>query len=231
MTGSGRSPRSEKPSRLPDLVILGTQGSGKGTQAALIQSHFGYIPISAGELIRREIVRGTRLGRRLKQTYEAGKLIPHEVMAALMEKRLASLPKDVPVIFDAYPRTLKQLADFERIVRRRGPWLVISLTVPEQVALDRIVRRRICSRCDRIHYLERPGRARPCHHCGGRLIRRPDDTPGAIRRRLDTYQRETKPLLRNLSRRHRLIEIDGSGTIEQVFQNIRAEMARAGVMR
>jgi adenylate kinase len=174
------------------LVILGRQGSGKGTQSARLVAHYGLIHVSTGDMLRAAVREGSDVGRRAKAVMDAGDLVSDEIMNAVVAERLTK--PDIQrhgVLLDGFPRTPAQADVLEQIVGPGGLDGAINL----DVAVD-VVRARMLGRG------------------------RPDDTPEAIERRLALYERETAPLLDWFEERGLLVVIDGVGPEEDVFHRI-----------
>ncbi|MCY3576972.1 MAG: adenylate kinase [bacterium] len=174
------------------LVILGRQGSGKGTQAALLAERYGVIHISTGDMLRAAVAAGTELGLRAKAVMDVGNLVGDDIMIGIVDERLSS--DDIQangVLLDGFPRTTAQADALARILGGSGPDLAINLDVPIAEVTKRMLAR---------------GRG--------------DDTTEAIARRLDLYEAETAPLLEWFEARDCLSVVDGLGTEEEVFARL-----------
>lgn len=199
------------------LVIFGVQGSGKGTQAKLIAQRFGVVHVASGDLFRREVARGTPLGRRVRRYLKLGRLTPDAVTIIANALRQPAV-RQRGFILDGFPRTIQQL----RMLQRLGAvTAAIALELPDADAIRRIAGRRSCS-CGQVYHLvyRPPRRAGVCDRCGRRLFIRADDRPAVIGRRVRTYHRATASLLAYYRRLDRLIAVDGRPPIPQVFANI-----------
>jgi adenylate kinase len=174
------------------LVILGRQGSGKGTQCARLVAHYGTVHVSTGDMLRAAIADGTPLGKQADEVMKAGNLVSDEIIIGIVEERLAK--DDIRtrgVLLDGFPRTPNQADELEKMVGDGGLDLAINLEVPVEVVKARML-----------------------------LRGRSDDTPDAIERRLALYVRETAPLLEWFADRDILVEVDGLGTEDQVFARL-----------
>ncbi len=212
-----RSPTHHAP-RTPRrrvIVFLGPQGSGKGTQAALVAKRLRIPVVSTGVLYREEVESKTRLGRLARRYITRGLLVPDEITNALVAWRLKERDVKRGMILDGYPRTLAQMEAMDLLV---PPTKAIVITVPDKVAIGRMTGRRVCSKCDENFHLEfrPPKKTGVCDECGGRLIRRPDDNPTAVKRRLSIYHKNTEPLLAVYDKRGILAEIDGTRSVDKV---------------
>ena len=171
------------------LVILGRQGSGKGTQAALLAERYGVVHVSTGDMLRTAVAAGTELGIRAKAVMDAGDLVGDDIMIGIVDERLAA--DDIQshgVLLDGFPRTTAQADALAEILGRTGPNLAINLDVPIAEVTERMLARG-----------------------------RDDDTEEAISRRLELYEAETAPLLAWFEAKGCLTVVDGMGTEDQVF--------------
>ena len=176
------------------LVILGRQGSGKGTQSLRIAETYGCIHVSTGDMLRAAVAEGTELGRQAADVMEAGHLVSDEIMNGIVAERLAKDDiSESGVLLDGFPRTADQADTLERILAELDQELTaaINLEVPVEVVTERMLARR-----------------------------RDDDTPEAIRRRLSLYEEQTAPLLEWFARHDLLETVDGRGSEEEVFERL-----------
>ena len=210
-----------RPTQGPALTILGRQGSGKGTQAARLAEHFGLVHLSTGDLLREAVAAGTPLGQRVRRELDAGRLVADDVMLDVVRDRL-----DDPevrrrgFILDGYPRTPEQLDDLLRLRGPEGLDAAILLDVPLAEVHRRLIARRVCTRCGASTLAPNGEDTVPCSVCGGVAVRRPDDTPEAIERRLATYEDEAQPLLAALERRGIVVEVDATGSPDEIFERL-----------
>lgn len=173
------------------LVILGRQGSGKGTQSLLIAESFGCIHVSTGDMLRAAVADGTELGRQASAVMDAGGLVSDEIMNGIVAERLAKDDiREHGVLLDGFPRTADQADNLERILAEVGHslTLAINLDVPVEVVTERMLARR-----------------------------REDDTPEAIERRLSLYEEQTAPILDWFAKHELLETVDGQGSEDEVF--------------
>jgi len=208
---------------LPDVVVmLGRQGSGKGTQASLLASSTGGIHLSTGDVLRDEVDRETPIGRRVAGFLARGELVPDDVMGEVVAARLRARDREL-VVLDGFPRTLAQAQLLDGLLGG-GPDLVIELFVPRIAVVERLRSRRICAPCG----LTTTGTAgEQCPRCGDPLTVRSDDAPEAIAQRLLAYDRETEPVLDHYAALGRLVTTDGTGPPEEVAARV-ADAVRAG---
>ena len=184
-----------------NLLILGPQGSGKGTQAKKISAEYGLPHISTGDILRDNVDRGTELGKRVQPILEAGELVSDDLMVELIEDRLSRGDTTPGFILDGFPRTLAQAEMLETIGRPIDAVLVLE--VDEQEAVARMAKR-----------AQEEGRT--------------DDTPEAIRTRLANYRENTAPLIEWYRARDKVVPVNGLGTIDEVFAQIRKALDHMG---
>jgi adenylate kinase len=213
------------------VILMGPQGSGKGTQSDRIRGQLKLAPIATGELFREAIRGGSSLGQKIKEIYDRGELVPDKLTVALVENRLDQLAweraEGAPLegaIYDGFPRTDEQAAALARALANRGEAVtaVIAIDVPRHVLIERLAGRRVCSGCSRVYNVVTDPPASPgvCDVCGGQLIQRADDTPDAVAKRLDLYDLETAPVVQHYADQGLLTGINGNRPVEEVSQDI-----------
>ncbi|MFM9225342.1 MAG: adenylate kinase [Actinomycetota bacterium] len=204
------------------LVILGRQGSGKGTQCVRLSRHFVVPHISTGDMLRAAVREGTPLGKMAKAIIDAGGLVNDEIMVGLVRERLsAEDAHERGFILDGFPRTVAQAIALDEIGGDRGVELAIDLEVPREVVLSRLSARRVCRDCGATYQATgRDPRPWTCDNCGGDVVQRDDDTSEAINIRLDLYETQTQPLIEYYGRTSRLVAVEGTGTPDEVFDRL-----------
>jgi len=206
------------------LIFIGPPGSGKGTQAKRLASGHGIPHISTGDILREAVADGTELGQKAAPIMSAGQLVPDDLMIGIIRDRLAKPDAAKGFILDGFPRTLVQAEKLDAIVsgNGHGDLRVLQLLVPDEAIVSRITRRRTCGQCGAIYHLENhpPAKAGVCDRCGGSLIARPDDTEEAVRKRLESFHRQTAPVATHYKSKQLLREVDGIGPVDQVFERI-----------
>ncbi|MGO8950131.1 MAG: adenylate kinase [Ktedonobacterales bacterium] len=207
-----------------NIMLIGPQGSGKGTQAQLLEEQLNLKACASGELLRDAIARGTPLGMEAKPYYDNGDLVPDEVVARLVLERLKELKGADGIILDGFPRTIAQAKILDRLLTQVGQRInvVFYLEVPREVLLDRLGGRYLCRAHNHVwniktHPTKVPG---ICDYDGSELYQRSDDTGEAIARRLDVFFTETIQLLNYYEAQHKLVRIDGQKSIEEVHRQI-----------
>jgi adenylate kinase len=204
------------------LVLLGRQGAGKGTQCVRLSRHYVVPHISTGDMLRSAVKEGTEFGKKAQEIMDQGELVSDEIMAGVVEERLhADDTHNRGYILDGFPRTVGQAEQLGRITSDRPLDLVIDLMVPTHIVLERLAARRVCVDCATNYSVDAPPRyGWVCDNCGGDVVQRADDTPEAIQKRLDLYERETAPLIAWYTERGLLAEVDGLGTTDDVTQRL-----------
>ncbi len=197
--------------------MIGPQGSGKGTQAEKLSERLGIPAISMGRLLRQIAEQDNPLGKQVDETINAGKMLPDDLTDQVVRERLNRDDAKNGYILDGFPRRLNQLDLFLKIDQ---PTHAILINLDDDTAVERISGRRTCFACGRIYHIEyNPPPAEGCP-CGGKPEQREDDTPEAIRERLKVYHEQTEPMVERYREMGILVEIDGSGSIEEVANNI-----------
>lgn len=200
------------------LVLLGRQGAGKGTQCVRLSRHYVVPHISTGDMLRAAVREGTEFGRKAKGIMDQGDLVSDEIMVGIVDERLdRDDTRHRGYILDGFPRTVGQAELLAKITAADPLDLVIDLVVPTDVVLERLASRRVCLDCGANYSVDTPPKyGWVCDNCGGEVVQRADDTPEAIQKRLDLYERETAPLIAWYAERGLLAEVDGLGSAEDV---------------
>lgn len=177
-----------------NAIIFGAPGSGKGTYASRLQSRLGVDVIATGDVFREIMKEDTPLGRKVKGYVEKGLLVPDEVVVEVLKQRMEKVPRGKGFILDGYPRTIEQAKALEKIAKVD---VIIQLIVPDWIIIERLSARRICRKCGEVYNLRylKPKVDMVCDKCGGDLYQRSDDTPEVIKRRIEVYEQQTKPIL------------------------------------
>ncbi len=203
-----------------NIILLGAPGSGKGTQAEHLQTALGMTHIATGDLFRYNLKNRTKLGV-LAETYmNKGQLVPDDVTIAMVRERLQNPDVKAGIIFDGFPRTLPQAEALAGLFDELHMKVdrVINLDVPDDEIVERLSGRLICRECQApFHKVFNPFTTCPEHKCHGEyLYQRDDDKPETVRARLDTFHKQTAPLIEYYRKAGLLRDVPGSGDIEDV---------------
>ena len=201
------------------LVLFGPPGAGKGTQARLLQERYGLHHISTGDLLREAMASDSPLGREVREYVESGRLVPDEVVNRLVMEALERIGVD-QFVLDGYPRTISQAETLDAFLEgfKKPLQLVISLEVRDEVIVARLSRRRVNKLTGENYHLD--FNPPPPDLDPSLIIQRPDDKPEVIKKRLEEYRKRTEPLKIYYKKKGILREINGEGTVEEVFQRI-----------
>jgi len=206
-----------------NVIFLGPPGAGKGTQAKRLTARFGIPQLSTGDILRNAVAAGTPLGRQAKALMDAGKLVPDEVVNAIIEEALASPEAAKGFLFDGFPRTVAQATALDEMLRRRGKKIehVILLEVLTDVLVERLSGRQTCP-VDQTSYGKDNPPKHPgvCDKDGAKLVVRPDDMPDRIRQRMLEYLDKTALLTGYYKTRGVVRPVDGVGTVDEVEKRI-----------
>jgi adenylate kinase len=199
------------------MLILGPQGSGKGTQAKKIAEAFELKHISTGDIFRENIKNQTELGKLAKSFIDQGKLVPDEVTNKIVEDAIKG--KD-DFILDGFPRNMMQAEVLENVTQLD---YAVEVQLEDEDVLLRLSGRRTCRECGEIYHINfKPSKKfGECDHDAGELYQRDDDKPDAITKRLEIYHLETEPILDFYKKKKILITINGDQPIEKVFEDIK----------
>lgn len=182
-----------------NIIMMGAQGTGKGTVAGLLKESLNLPHISTGDIFRKNIKEGTELGKIATQYADEGKLVPDEVTNSMVKNRLNEEDCKNGFILDGYPRNIAQAEELDRILNEKNEKvdLVVNLSTPTEEIIERVMARRECPKCKRVYnmILNKPKNGEICDYCGIELTKRKDDTEEKLQLRLDTFFKETKPVI------------------------------------
>jgi adenylate kinase len=204
------------------LIFLGPPGAGKGTQAKLLSQRMGFLHLSTGDLLREAVKNQTPLGKKAKEYMDRGELVPDELIVQLIEE---TMPKDGNVILDGFPRTVNQALALEEMLRVKGEKIskVLFFDVPDEVIIDRLSGRRVCSKCGAVYHVKYnpPKVEGVCDLCGGTLMQRDDDKEEVVRKRLEVYRKQTQPLVEFYQERGIIYKLDAGKGVEELFEEVK----------
>ena len=182
-----------------NIIMMGAQGTGKGTVAGMLKEELNIPHISTGEIFRKNIKEGTELGKIATKYADEGKLVPDEVTNNMVKNRLEESDCENGFILDGYPRNLAQAEELDKILEEQGKKvdLVVYLKTPTEEIVERVMARRECPKCKRVYnmVLNKPKNGEICDDCGIELIKRVDDTEEKLKTRLDIFFTETEPVI------------------------------------
>lgn len=213
------------------IILIGPQGSGKGTQASLLCKSYHMCYIAGGNIARELAKQRSELGHEVRNLMNEGKLLPDHILNEGVAIMIDHCTKNRPLLLDGYPRTLSQAHFLDELLKKEQiSQIVIELDLDDAESVRRIQGRFVCSHCGSIIYtyagqhlstLQSRRQARHvCIHCGGSIEHRSDDTEGAVLKRLALYHRDTQPVLDFLTEHAEIHHIDARPSIEVVYQSI-----------
>lgn len=203
------------------FILIGPPGAGKGTQARKLETAFGLIQLSTGDLLRAAVAAGTEAGHAAKAVMSAGGLVSDDIVIAILRDRLARPDCAAGVILDGFPRTPAQAEALDGLLAESGQGIraAIAIEVKDEAMVARVAGRYSCSGCGEGYHdqFRRPRLAGVCDHCGSTAFsRRADDTAGTVAQRLAAYHTQTAPLIRYYADKGVLQRVDGMGPVEQI---------------
>ncbi|MDR3283103.1 MAG: adenylate kinase [Candidatus Methanoplasma sp.] len=202
------------------IILLGPPGSGKGTQGEKLSEQFGYVRLSTGDMLREAVRNETALGLRAKSYMDSGALVPNDLIINLMKEKVSSLSPGTGVIFDGFPRTVEQA---DALGEQIDVDLALNLDVNDEELVKRLTLRRSCPQCNSVYHLlyNPPKKNNFCDKCGSTLYHRDDDKEETVRNRLKVYRDKTLPLIDYYRKAGRLCTIEGIGSIDDIFNNVK----------
>lgn len=206
-----------------NILLLGAPGSGKGSQAKIIEIKFGLKHISTGDILRESVKNGTSLGKLAKEYMSKGELVPDELILDLIDERILKNDCANGVIFDGFPRTIKQAEGLDNLLVKNNKKLVhvLSIDVPFDKIITRLTARMVCNVCGKdYNKISNPPKSNKCDVCNGDVVVRADDNEAVIQNRLDVYKKSTEPLIEYYNNKNILKRIDGDRDVDIVFENI-----------
>lgn len=213
-----------------NILIMGPAGAGKGTMSELILKEYDIPHISTGDMLRENVRNNTELGKEAKSYMEAGKLVPDDVINAMVEKRLQEPDCQKGYLLDGFPRTLVQAQAFSAIADKIGKPVesVIALEVDFEILKERITGRRVCPKCGAIYHIKNhPSKEEGiCDVCGAELVQRKDDTVEQLTVRMDEYYKNTQPVIDFYEGKGVVKHINAAQKADVVFGEIKEALAK-----
>ena len=206
------------------VILLGPPGAGKGTQASLLAVRAHVAHVATGDLFRMHLGNGTELGKLAKTYMDEGTLVPDDVTTRMVLERIADPDAADGYVLDGYPRTLGQAEALDEALVERGQAIdrVPLIEVNRDELIRRLAGRWICRDCQTPYHdgSAPPTKSGVCDVCGGELYQRDDDKPEVVAQRLETYERQTSPLIRYYERQGKLVKVDGEADVETVAKHL-----------
>lgn len=198
-----------------NLILMGAPGAGKGTQSEKISEKWNIPAISTGNILRAAMKEGTALGKVAKEYVENGGLVPNEVMIGIIKERLKEDDCCNGFILDGFPRSIPQAEELDAMGVKIDA--VLSINVDDDVIVERMSGRRVCSVCGASYHViyNAPAKENTCDKCSSPLYIRPDDAAETVKVRLDTYHKQTEPVKQYYAAKGILVEVDGQNEVEE----------------
>jgi len=211
------------------IVLLGAPGAGKGTQCKRIVAKYGLLHLSSGDILRQERAAGTKLGKKAQSYMDSGTLVPDQIIVEMMVGAIEKAP-ETGFVLDGFPRTVNQAEELDKALVSAGQKIdtVLSLKVAHQVVTRRMTGRRSCPQCGAVYHIEnlKPKVEGICDNDGTTLIQRPDDCLEVVANRLETYHRQTEPVVDYYKKNNTVCDIDANEDADEVseliFENLDA---------
>lgn len=207
-----------------NIILLGAPGAGKGTQASMLAEKYSLLHISTGDIFRANIKGGTEIGKLAKSYIDKGLLVPDSVTCDIVKDRLTWEDANHGYMLDGFPRNVFQAQELDKFA---SVDYCINIDVPVELLMDRICGRRVCA-CGESFHVSALNGATTCAKCGNELYRRADDNPETVAARLETYHKQTAPLIDYYRAQGKLITVrGGKGSPKEVFVQICEALANA----
>ena len=208
------------------IIMLGAPGTGKGTVASILSEKLNIPQVSTGDIFRKNIAEQTELGKLADSYISKGNLVPDDVTIKIVEDRLKQDDVKEGIILDGFPRTIKQAEELDKILEKENKKvdMVINLTTPKEEIIERIVNRRVCSNqeCKTVYNIVlNPTKVEGiCDKCGSKLLQRKDDNVETVESRIDTYLKNTSPLVEYYTKQNKISTQLVSKTVNKLGANV-----------
>ena len=205
-----------------NIIFLGRSGSGKGTQAELLMKKFSLANIDTGDILRKLTKRSDKFGKTVLKTISHGKLVPIWLVIYCWLDQLLKIPSKKGIIMEGSPRQLEEAKTLEEVFSWLGRenFKVVYLQTSAKEVTQRLLTRRICSKCGKEFSLNFTPNLKKCSSCGGKLIRRKDDYPKAIKNRMLFFQKKILPVINYFRKKRIVVEVNGEGSVEEIHRRI-----------
>jgi adenylate kinase len=201
------------------IVLLGAPGAGKGTQCQRIVEKYCLLHLSSGDILRQERIEGTELGEKAQKYMDSGELVPDEIIVEMMADAMKKTT-EAGYVLDGFPRTVNQAGALDKSLAGNGEKIdaVVNLEVDDSMVARRMTGRRICPKCGAVYHIEnlKPKIDEICDNDGTKLVQRPDDSLEVVTNRLETYHRQTEPVVDYYRRNNIVYDIDANGSVDEV---------------
>jgi adenylate kinase len=203
------------------IVLLGAPGAGKGTQCKNIVTRYGLLHLSSGDILRQERAAGTDLGKKAQAYMDSGALVPDEIIIEMMARAIEQAPAS-GFVLDGFPRTLNQAVELDGALAELKIDAVLNLEIDDRVVAARMTGRRSCPQCGAVYHIDnlKPKTEGVCDNDGTELVQRADDNPEVVANRLETYHRQTKPLVDYYKNNGTVYDFDAGKGIDEVKASI-----------
>jgi len=205
------------------IVLLGAPGAGKGTQCKRIVERYGLLHLSSGDILRKHRAAGTELGKKASNFMDTGALVPDLIIVEMMIDAIRKAPV-AGFILDGFPRTVNQAVELDKSLARSNQDIdvILNLQINDQLVAGRMTGRRSCPKCGAIYHIVnlKPKVDQICDNNGTRLIQRPDDSPEVVANRLETYYRQTEPVVDYYKNNGTVYDIDAGKNADEVSTSI-----------
>jgi len=205
------------------LVLLGAPGAGKGTQAVILSEKYNIPHISTGDIFRSNIKNNTELGKKAKEYIDKGLLVPDELTIDIVKDRINKPDCSDGFILDGFPRTIFQAQELDKILEGMGIELdcVLNIDVSDEKNIKRLSGRRVCQCGKTYHILNNPPKKEGiCDSCNGELFQREDDREETVIQRLETYHKQTEPLIEYYEKSGKLVTVEGRESIDDTTKEV-----------
>ncbi|MEX2599139.1 MAG: adenylate kinase [Dehalococcoidia bacterium] len=206
------------------VILLGPPGAGKGTQAGIIAEQAKVAHVASGDLFRKHLGEGTELGKQAKAYMDKGELVPDDVTIRMVLERIAEPDARLGYVLDGFPRTMEQAKALDEALEKEGQRIDVAplVEVETEELVRRLAGRWICRKCQTpFHEVSAPPKQSGiCDVCGGELYQRDDDKAEVVRARLETYQRQTAPLIGYYEQQGKLVRVNGQQAVEEVTSDL-----------
>ncbi len=207
-----------------NIILFGPPGVGKGTQANRLRDKYNLLHLSTGEALRAEVKNQTELGLKAKEAMDKGELVSDDIVVGIVVNAIGNVGDAKGVMLDGFPRNISQAITLDKVMEEKNLKIdyVVSLEADRDIILKRLSGRRSCEKCGKDYnvFFSPPKVEGKCDDCEGKIIGRSDDTEQVHRDRLKVYEDQTEPLKKYYAEKDLLCNIDGMGTVNDVFADI-----------